>query len=140
MIRVGLFGFGKAGQAVAGVLQEDPRYDLRWIVRKTPGIGNAVIANSSVPVVGLDKGSVSKWLDRYPVDAIVDFSTADSIYTYGSEVRQRQLMLVSAISAYEGSHLSFARTLGELVNCETGFYTFDDLLMRKIRAQLVKTQ
>lgn len=30
MIKVGLMGYGKAGQAVAQVLCTDPRVDLRW--------------------------------------------------------------------------------------------------------------
>lgn len=113
VIKVGLFGFGKAGQAVAHVLQEDPRYDLQWIARKTVGIRHEKIAGSMVPVVGLDQVNMSDWLDRFPVEAIVDFSAPDSIYAYGADVKRRQLMLISAISAYESSHLSFARVLGD---------------------------
>ena len=29
MMKVGLIGYGKAGKAVASVLAQDPRYDLR---------------------------------------------------------------------------------------------------------------
>ena len=35
MIRLGLIGYGKAGQAVAAVLNDDPRFDLRWIARRS---------------------------------------------------------------------------------------------------------
>lgn len=77
------------------------------------GVKHETISDRSVSVVGLDRRNRSDWLDRYPVDAIVDFSTPDSIYTYGDDIRRRQFMLVSAISAYEGSHLSFTRTLSE---------------------------
>lgn len=35
MIKVGLVGFGKAGQAVANVLAADPRYELCWVARRT---------------------------------------------------------------------------------------------------------
>lgn len=35
MIKVGLVGYGKAGQAVAQVLQDDPRYELCWVARRS---------------------------------------------------------------------------------------------------------
>lgn len=101
----------------------------------------------------------------------MDFSGRGSIFTYGGDVRRRQLMLVSAVSAWEDSLLSFARrhggtprsdlwfplpdrqvthesirreafrtgaafAIGKPGDCETGFYTFDDLLMRRFRCQL----
>lgn len=34
-LRVGLVGHGKAGQAVANVLSNDPRFELRWIARRS---------------------------------------------------------------------------------------------------------
>lgn len=35
IIRVGLVGYGKAGQAVANVLSSDPRFNLCWIARRS---------------------------------------------------------------------------------------------------------
>lgn len=113
MIKVGLFGFGKAGQAVSHVLQEDPRFELQWVARQTVGVKNELIAGVRVPVVGLEGMKISDWFDKYPVDAIVDFSHPDSIYSYGNEVKRRNLTLVSAISAYDESHLTFARSISE---------------------------
>ena len=37
MIKVGIMGHGKAGQAVAEVLQTDPRFELCWVARRTGG-------------------------------------------------------------------------------------------------------
>ncbi len=34
MIKVGLIGYGKAGQAVAEVLQQDARYELMWVAKR----------------------------------------------------------------------------------------------------------
>lgn len=113
MIKVGLFGYGKAGEAVAQVLQSNSRYELQWVARKTVGVKHTRILDSSVPVVGLDEANISAWIDRYPVDAIVDFSSPDSIYAYGQAVKQRGLSLVSAISTYNEAHLDFARSLVE---------------------------
>lgn len=113
MITIGLFGFGKAGQAVAHVLQADPRLDLRWIARRTAGSGVAKVNDQDVPLVGLVGLELAAWLDQHPVDAIVDFSAPESLALYGEEVRRRQWMLVSAISAYADEQLAYARSLGQ---------------------------
>ena len=113
MIRVGLLGFGKAGQAVAEVMQADPRFELCWIARRSTAHANETLVGTPVPVVGLDKTPIGQLLDTHPVDALVDFSTPEAVLSYGEEVRQRQLMLVSAISAYTPEQLAYARTLGQ---------------------------
>ncbi len=113
MIRVGLLGFGKAGQAVAEVMQADPRFELCWIARRSTAHANETLVGTPVPVVGLDKMPIGQLLDTLPVDALIDFSTPEAVWSYGEEVRQRQLMLVSAISAYTPEQLAYARTLGQ---------------------------
>lgn len=113
MVKIGLFGYGKAGQAVAQVLHEDPRYELAWIAKGASTAAGECMGGSTVPIVGgLTPATLSAWLDAHPVDALVDFSQAESIFLYGDQVRQRGLMLVSAISAYEDQHLRYAQTLG----------------------------
>ncbi|WP_296494213.1 dihydrodipicolinate reductase C-terminal domain-containing protein [Rhodoferax sp.] len=110
MIKVGLVGFGKAGQAVAQVLQEDPRYELCWIARRSAATETA--PGMDVPVVGLTTPDEwGQWLDTHPVDALVDFSRPESLHLYGEQVRARGLMLVSAISAYSDTDLAYAHTL-----------------------------
>lgn len=112
MIKVGLIGYGKAGQAVAEVLKGDPRFELVWIAKR-----NAVPPGQALPfglpVFAMSEGNFGEWLDAHPVDALVDFSTADSIHQYGEEVRKRHLTLVSAISAYSEETLAYARSLGQ---------------------------
>lgn len=112
MIKVGLVGYGKAGAAVAEVLLSDPRYALSWIARRTPGQHVLNLAGANVPSFGLDDGALATWLDDYPVDAIVDFSVPQSLHTYGEELRRREIMLVSAISAYDEQQICYARSLG----------------------------
>lgn len=113
MIKVGLVGFGKAGQAVAQVLQDDPRYALCWVARRHAGASVHITPEVSLPAVALDSPVAwSHWLDTHPVDALVDFSKPESLRLYGEQVRQRGLMLVSAISAYSEEDLAYARTLG----------------------------
>ena len=113
MITIGLIGFGKAGRAVAQVLNDDPRFELRWIARRTTTAETEVLPGSAIPVVGLDRINLKDWMDIRPVDALVDFSMPESIMMYGEEVRRRKLMLISAISAYSDEQLRYARSLGE---------------------------
>lgn len=112
MIKVGLVGFGKAGQAVAQVLQDDPRYELCWIARRSAVATAPSPADVDVPMAALaTPDDWCQWLDAHPVDALVDFSRPESLHLYGEQVRARSLMLVSAISAYSDADLAYAHTL-----------------------------
>ncbi|MDD2741069.1 MAG: dihydrodipicolinate reductase C-terminal domain-containing protein [Rhodocyclaceae bacterium] len=108
MIRVGLVGYGKAGKAVADVLVQDERFELCWIARRS----NKPTA-TEIPVTRLDKTTFSDWLAQHPVDAVVDFSDSEAVLEYGEALRKHKLMLVSAISCYPPSTLSYMQTLGE---------------------------
>lgn len=110
-LRVGLMGYGKAGQAVAHVLLEDPRCSLQWVARKRIG-ETAQVKHTPIPLVSSDQ-DWSTWLDAHPVDAIVDFSHPDAVYQYGPAMAERGIMLVSANSAYQDKHLDFLAGLGQ---------------------------
>ena len=112
MIKVGLMGYGKAGQAVAEVLRSDPRYELCWVARRATSAQAETVPGTEIPIIGLDTVVLGDWLDAHPVDALVDFSRPDALFLYGEEVRRRQLMLVSAISAYSAEQLDYMRSLG----------------------------
>lgn len=107
MLKIGLIGYGKAGQAVAGVLHDDPRFELCWIARRS-----GAPAELDIPVTTLDSASFGDWLDANPVDGIIDFSDVDSVHQYGEAVRQRGIMLVTAISGYPEATLDYIRDLG----------------------------
>lgn len=111
-ISVGLMGYGKAGQAVAQVLATDPRFELRWVMRGHAPQSPQQVPGSDVPVVGQDQMPLADWLDAHPVQALVDFSHAQSVYLYGEELRRRRMMLVSAISAYSPGQLDYLQSLG----------------------------
>lgn len=112
-IRIGLIGYGKAGQAVANVLNSDPRFDLCWIARRSVHNEAQIHPGSNVPIVGIDYVPFKVLFEQHPVDALVDFSSRDSLHAYGEEVRKRGIMLISAISAYSESDLDYARSLGQ---------------------------
>lgn len=111
-IRVGLVGYGKAGKAVANVLCSDPRFELRWIVRRSASGERQTHPDTDIPIVGIEQQSFDELFDRLPVDALVDFSSPESLRAYGEEVRKRGITLVSAISAYSEDDLAYARSLG----------------------------
>lgn len=112
-ISVGLLGYGKAGKAVANILSADPRFELRWIARRSASCESHVHPGTNIPITGIGRMPVTALFDHAPVDALVDFSSKESIHAYGEEVRKRGIMLVSAISAYSESDLEFARSLGK---------------------------
>ncbi len=112
MIKVGLVGYGKAGQAVAQVLQDDPRFELCWVVRHSAPQA-ATLPETAIPIVSLAAPDWAAWLEAQPVDALVDFSQAQSLHAYGEALRLHRVMLVSAISAYSPADLDYARTLGK---------------------------
>ena len=85
MLKIGLIGYGKAGQAVANVLRDEPDLTLSWIARGTTrgAIGNGA---GSTPVIGLDQIKLADWLETDPrspvvrhtrkgedIDAVIDF-------------------------------------------------------------------
>lgn len=107
MIKVGLVGYGKAGKAVASVLLQDERFELSWIARRS-----SKPTATEIPVTRLDKKTFPDWLKRHPVDAVVDFSDGDAVLEYGEAIRQRKVMLVTAISAYPEETAAYIRELG----------------------------
>lgn len=112
-LTVGLMGLGRAGEAVARVLADDSRYDLRWIARRQASPGQYLNGHPHIPVVGLAEQNFDQWFDAHPVEAIVDFSQADTVKLYGEAIQRAGGMVVSAISAYTDAHLSYLRELGQ---------------------------
>lgn len=111
-IRVGLIGYGKAGLAVANILSGDPRFELRWIARRSTAAEPQTHPGTNIPIIGLEQRSFGDLFESIPVDALVDFSSRESFHSYGEEVRKRGITLVSAISAYSEEDLAYARSLG----------------------------
>jgi 4-hydroxy-tetrahydrodipicolinate reductase len=112
-MKIGLVGYGKAGQAVAQVLHEEPGFELAWVARRSASAEAQTVSETAIPLVGLGAADWASWLDANPVDALVDFSRPESLHAYGEALRQRRIMLVSAISAYSPADLVYARALGQ---------------------------
>lgn len=126
-IRAGLIGFGRTGKAVASVVLQNKEFSLEWVFRKT-----TVLEHRSVPeFLGLESDepglifssehvSIQELLEQHPVDVIIDFSSAQSIYNYGRYAAQKQIKIISAISHYADGELQL---LAELAKQTTVFWS-----------------
>jgi len=110
-MKIGMIGFGKAGSAVASILQQDPRYQLAWIATRSGKPELVTVGDAEVPVVALDAATFGEWIDAHAVDALVDFSAAASVAVYGEHVKRLGLMLVTAISSYDAAQLAYIQSL-----------------------------
>lgn len=111
-MRIGLLGYGKAGRAVASVLTQTPGLSLCWVMRRQSGEALHMDGHPHIPLVSMEGLNWGEWLDANPVDAVVDFSAADAVYSYSEALSCRQIMLVSAISAYTPEHMKCLQAMG----------------------------
>jgi len=117
-MKVGLFGFGRSGRAVATELLQNEEAHLCWVIRKSN-----VLQHRSVPeflgithdeeglIFSKDEWTPEQLFDKYPVDVIIDFSSADAILSYGKEAAKRGITIVTAISAYPAETVAFLKKL-----------------------------
>jgi 4-hydroxy-tetrahydrodipicolinate reductase len=111
--RVGLIGYGKAGQAVARVLQHDPRIELRWIVSRTGKHAGKERTDSGIPLIPMSEQLFDYFIDDAPIDALIDFSSRESMRAYGAAIARHQVLLVTAISAYTQDDIAYLHQLGK---------------------------
>jgi 4-hydroxy-tetrahydrodipicolinate reductase len=52
-------------------------------------------------------------MDTCPVDAIIDFSSGEGIYTYGESAAKRKIKIISAISHYKPKEIAFLKSLAQ---------------------------
>lgn len=106
-MKVGLIGFGNTGRSVATVLLKNPSVSLEWVLRRnvrhdqrSAATVLEVESQSSARLLSVSQFSAEELLVRYPVDAIIDFSSEDGIDYYGDAAAERGINIVSAISHY----------------------------------------
>ena len=98
-IRVGLIGYGRAGQAVARVLAKASDIDLRWIAKQKPA-EEVEQASAPAPILPAALLASGELFERDPVDAVVDFSAASAVRKYGKQLGARKICLITAVSKY----------------------------------------
>lgn len=111
-MRVGLIGFGRAGKAVASVLAQEQGIELCWVAQRSTSSNATHTDAISAPLISLEQTPMESVLNQRPVDAVVDFSSAESVFQYGEALRVRGITLVTAISAYNATALDYLHKLG----------------------------
>lgn len=119
-MKVGMIGFGKTGKAVASVLLESKKAQLQWVLRRSTQLDCRSVSeylgiSSDEPgVIHTTQGlSIDRLLDESPVDVIVDFSSENGMELYCNAARDREIMIVNAISSYKPDRIASLRSLGE---------------------------
>jgi 4-hydroxy-tetrahydrodipicolinate reductase len=117
-MKIGLIGFGKTGKSVASILLDNENFSLEWVLRQSK-----VLEHRSVPeffgikseepglIYSSATTTVEELLEKHPVDAIIDFSSSDGIYTYGEVAAQKNVKIISAISHYQEKELQLLKKL-----------------------------
>ncbi|HEX6592907.1 MAG TPA: dihydrodipicolinate reductase C-terminal domain-containing protein [Moraxellaceae bacterium] len=117
-IRVGLFGFGRAGKAVAQELIRDEQIDLVWVARRNNDLLHShagVMLGMDVEqgeLLAMDEKSAEQIFREHPVDFVVDFSGEDTLSYYGRAAARFGVGIVSAVSHYPQKQLQLLSELG----------------------------
>jgi 4-hydroxy-tetrahydrodipicolinate reductase len=119
-MKVGVFGFGKTGRAVASVLLESKVTNLQWVIRRSKLLEHRSVAEflgveSEEPglIYTKDEFSAEELLESFPVDFIVDFSSEQGLDYYGEEAAKRGIAIVSAVSQYPDEQLDKLQDLSD---------------------------
>jgi len=120
--RVGLFGFGKAGRAVASVLLNSKETWLEWVVRRSHKMEHRSVPEylgieSEEPgtIVSVDSDEYQTLFDQKPIDIVVDFSSESGIAEYYGCALRWNLPVVTAVSNYSLEVQEKLRQLSKVV-------------------------
>jgi 4-hydroxy-tetrahydrodipicolinate reductase len=117
-MRVGLYGFGRAGIAVASILLQSEKVCLCWVIRRSTELQHRSVpeflgihSNDPCLIFTKDELPTGQLFDQHPVDVVMDFSSAQAILSYGQEAAKRGIAIVSAISEYPNDTIDYLKQL-----------------------------
>jgi 4-hydroxy-tetrahydrodipicolinate reductase len=117
-MKVGLFGFGRAGKAVATVLLQSEEVYLCWVIRKSTGLQHRSVSeflginkDDQGLIFSRDEWTPEQLFDKHPVDVIIDFSSSNAVLSYGKEAAKRGIAIVTAISVYPAETIEMLKDL-----------------------------
>jgi 4-hydroxy-tetrahydrodipicolinate reductase len=107
-MKIGLFGFGKTGKAVAQTILQNNEFSLEWVIRRKHTLENRNISeylgiesNDEGMIYSIESTDMNELCENHPVDYIIDFSSENGIYEYGEAARKNKIKIISAISHYD---------------------------------------
>ncbi len=117
-MKVGIFGFGRAGRSVASVFLQSPDTVLEWVVRRSSKLEHRSVpeflgipAENPGLIYTRDEFTAEELLEAHPVDVIVDFSSEEGIEFYGEAAAKRDIAIVTAVSNYSRSKVAYLKKL-----------------------------
>ena len=117
-MKIGLFGFGRAGKAVASVLLQSEEVYLCWVIRKSKGLQHRSVSeflginkDDQGLIFSKDEWTPEQLFDKHPVDVIIDFSSSNAVLSYGKEAAKRGIAIVTAISVYPNETIEMLKNL-----------------------------
>jgi len=117
-MKVGLFGFGRSGKAVATVLLQSEEVDLCWVIRKSTNLQHRSVPEFlGIPhdnqglIFAKDEWTPEQLFEQHPVDCIIDFSSEDAVLSYGEEAAKKGITIVTAISNYPDETIEYLKEL-----------------------------
>ncbi|WP_348946294.1 dihydrodipicolinate reductase C-terminal domain-containing protein [Chitinibacter sp. FCG-7] len=113
MKNVGLIGYGRAGKAVARVLNADAAVNLKWVAHRN---NENLTFTESYPVLTIRSAADFEILfNNHPVDYVIDFSSPDNIMLYGRAAAAAGIHILSANSNHDEAQLAFAQSLADQI-------------------------
>ncbi|HBR02809.1 MAG TPA: dihydrodipicolinate reductase [Ruminiclostridium sp.] len=115
-LKIGLFGFGRAGSAVAKEILNDKECSLMWVMRRTDKYEGSYASHlfglerDEGKIVSLVHTDLERFFEENPVDVIIDFSASCAVAEYQYAVKYGT-RIVSAISNYDGKDLERLKEL-----------------------------
>lgn len=110
-IQVGLWGYGKAGRAVAEQLQASKEVELNWIVRER--WEQEEIDYKTIPIHTKSTICIESLIRDSGIEFILDFSSPKGYLDYGKLASQYSVGIFSAVSNYDQTAIQTLRQLSE---------------------------
>ncbi len=112
MKTLGLIGFGRAGKAVARVFNASKDHQLSWVFKQTSkGIKADPDEWGSTEFHSQEDISLPDLIAARPVDFIVDFSSPETIHSYGETAAELEIKIISAVSSYPEKTIEYLKEL-----------------------------
>ena len=117
-MKVGIFGFGRAGRSVASVFLQNPDTELEWVVRRSSKLEHRSVpeflgipAENPGLIYSRDEFTAEELFTLHPVDIVIDFSSEEGIEYYGEAAARRDIAIISAVSNYSRAKVTLLKKL-----------------------------